>query len=452
MFADKVKGVKMKKVLFSPIGGTDPISNCRDGAMLHICRVYKPDIVYLYMSKEMLEFHKQNDRYRYCIKKLGESLEHSFQVEIIEREDLEQVQIFDSFIDEYKEILQDILEKYEECELYLNVSSGTPAMKSSLQILGVLSEGRMKTIQVSTPVKKINPHLESHEDYDVELYWECNDDNNIESFENRCRESQKKNLLDEIKRQSIIRYVKAYDYSAALTEAETLVEPLPLKAQQYLRAANHRLQLNFRGINNELGKEKKKILPVSDEKVCNIFEHVLNLQIKVRKEEYVDFIRGITPVLVDLFQIALKESGGLDYKRYVKVNRQGVEKWDVSKMETNPRLMQVFNNAFGLGYKSTPVYSSNLLPCIEEFSNNEEIKSLSKKLREFEENVRNMAAHKIVSVTRDWIKKYSNGYTPEKILSMLKEYIQLLNMGVKKEYWDSYDDMNRIIIDLIKRR
>ena len=28
----------MDRILFSPIGGTDPISNCRDGAMLHICR------------------------------------------------------------------------------------------------------------------------------------------------------------------------------------------------------------------------------------------------------------------------------------------------------------------------------------------------------------------------------------------------------------------------------
>lgn len=63
---------------------------------------------------------------------------------VIEREDLEEVQIFDSFIDEYQEILQDILMKHKGCELYLNVSSGTPAMKSSLQILGVLSEGRRR--------------------------------------------------------------------------------------------------------------------------------------------------------------------------------------------------------------------------------------------------------------------------------------------------------------------
>lgn len=223
-------------------------------------------------------------------------------------------------------------------------------------------------------------------------------------------------------------------------------------AQKYLRSAHHRTQLNFIGIDNELGKEKKKILPVSDEKVCNIFEHILNLQIKVQKEEYVDFIRGITPVLVDLFQIALKESGGLNYRQYVKINKQGVEKWDINKLETNPRLLQVFRNNFGLNFKSTPVYSSNLLPCIEEYSNNEELINLSKRLREFEENVRNMAAHKIVSVTREWIKQYSNGYTPEKILSMLKEYVQLLNMGIKENYWDSYNAMNQLIIDLIKWR
>ena len=62
-----------KTILFSPVGGTDPISqtNCRDGSMLHICRWYKPDTVYLYMSHEMLKFQEQDDRYRYCINELA---------------------------------------------------------------------------------------------------------------------------------------------------------------------------------------------------------------------------------------------------------------------------------------------------------------------------------------------------------------------------------------------
>ncbi len=155
-------------------------------------------------------------------------------------------------------------------------------------------------------------------------------------------------------------------------------------AQKYLRSAHHRTQLNFIGIDNELGKEKKKILPVSDEKVCNIFQRVLNLQIKVQKEEYVDFIRGITPVLVDLFQIALKESGGLNYRQYVKINKQGVEKWDINKLETNPRLLQVFRNNFGLNLNLHPCIFSIYYLALSEYSNNEELINLSKRLREFE--------------------------------------------------------------------
>ena len=74
----------MKKILFSPIGGTDPISNFRDGAMLHICRIYKPDIVYLYLSKEMCEFQEKDDRYRYCLEQLARkrSLPRNLQTEM----------------------------------------------------------------------------------------------------------------------------------------------------------------------------------------------------------------------------------------------------------------------------------------------------------------------------------------------------------------------------------
>ena len=49
-------------ILFTPVGGTDPISlnNYHDGSILHICRFYKPDKVILYMSKEMLDFQEKD--------------------------------------------------------------------------------------------------------------------------------------------------------------------------------------------------------------------------------------------------------------------------------------------------------------------------------------------------------------------------------------------------------
>ena len=76
-FVSMIKVLQMKKgrifmsrILFSPIGGSDPIRNFRDGSMLHICRNYLPDQVYLYLSYEMCVHHEKDDRYRYCIEKL----------------------------------------------------------------------------------------------------------------------------------------------------------------------------------------------------------------------------------------------------------------------------------------------------------------------------------------------------------------------------------------------
>jgi hypothetical protein len=39
---------------------------------VHICRKYKPEKVYLYLSQEMLAFHQQDDRYCRCLKWLQE--------------------------------------------------------------------------------------------------------------------------------------------------------------------------------------------------------------------------------------------------------------------------------------------------------------------------------------------------------------------------------------------
>ena len=40
-----------KRVLFSPIGTTDPIRDCYDGGCLHIVRHYRPQKVVLYLMQ-----------------------------------------------------------------------------------------------------------------------------------------------------------------------------------------------------------------------------------------------------------------------------------------------------------------------------------------------------------------------------------------------------------------
>ena len=176
-----------KKILFSPVGGTDPISqsNCRDGSMLHICRFEKPDTVILYLSKEMVEHEQTDHRYSYCLNKLMELQNRDFEIKMIERPDLVDVQDFDYFYNEFSEIISKIMsEDMDQSDtLILNISSGTPGMKSALGVLKTISEISCRLIQVSTPNKSQNIH--DNRGYDPELLWECNEDNNPDA-QNRC--------------------------------------------------------------------------------------------------------------------------------------------------------------------------------------------------------------------------------------------------------------------------
>ena len=130
-----------QKILFSPVGGTDPISmtNCHDGSLIHICRVYKPDRVIMYMSKEVLENQQKDDRYRYCLNRLAKMQGREMSYDMIERPELTNVHEFDFFYEEFRTIIKDIYHEMDEAdELLLNVSSGTPAMKSGLLVLQTL--------------------------------------------------------------------------------------------------------------------------------------------------------------------------------------------------------------------------------------------------------------------------------------------------------------------------
>lgn len=159
----------MAKILFSPIGGSDPIRNYHDGSMLHICRNYLPDRVVLYLSGEMYQHHVQDNRYVYCLEELGKKMSHPFEIEVIVRDELTEVQDYEYFYTEFTKCINDIVAQMDEGdELLLNVSSGTPAMKNALIILATLAEFSFQPIQVSTPLKRSNYMDENTKNYEVQ--------------------------------------------------------------------------------------------------------------------------------------------------------------------------------------------------------------------------------------------------------------------------------------------
>ncbi len=108
-------------ILFTPVGGTDPISstNCRDGSMLHICRIYKPDKVIMYMTKEMLAYQEEDNRYLYCLERLAKMQKREMEYETIERRELTKVHEFDYFYQDFRVIIEQIYEKMDDTDVLL---------------------------------------------------------------------------------------------------------------------------------------------------------------------------------------------------------------------------------------------------------------------------------------------------------------------------------------------
>lgn len=432
-----------RKILFSPIGGTDPIKYCRDGSMLHICRIYKPEIVCLYLSHEMMENHKKDNRYVESIQRLGKMINHKFEIHIIERDELINVQQYDVFYQDFRNIIHEIEDGMEkDDELLINMASGTPAMKSALLVLATLAEYRFKAMQVTSPLKRQNSDYEERKIYDVDEFWELNEDNE-EGFENRVYEVQCMNLMKLLKIDMIKKHIKAYDYPAALAVAKEIKEDITEDAYTLLEIADARVKLNRRMVDRLNSKKKYDIFRVIGGKEQKLFEYALTLQMKIAKDEYADFIRGITPIVVDLLECILKNTCGLKLEELCKKNQQGVLSWDEKKLK-NTGVMYIFEEKYRNGFKFGPVYSVHIATLIENLSKNRTINEQIKSITDVEKNVRNVAAHEIVSVTDEWFKK-NTGKTAVEIMKLIKNLFESAGIKIDNNAWNSYDDMNRMI-------
>lgn len=149
---------KQIKILFTPVGYSDPISRNRDGSMLSICRKEKPNKVYLYLSKDMVELEEKDHRFTGSIELLSQKINHKMDIELIKRADLDQAHEFDVYYPEFLEQIQRIFKENtiegNPPEVLVNVSSGTPGMKSALQFLAAMnSKGPQQIVpyQVKDP-------------------------------------------------------------------------------------------------------------------------------------------------------------------------------------------------------------------------------------------------------------------------------------------------------------
>ena len=436
-----------KVYLFSPIGNTDPIKYSRDGSMLHIARIYKPDVIYLYLSKEMVDNQKLDQRYTKTLELLGEKLNHNFDIHLIERENLIDVQDYDTFYGEFKEIIAKIESEMEaEDKLLLNMASGTPAMKSALVVLATLAEYRFHAIQVSTPMRRSNQKYEERGIGEVEENWICDEDNE-KDFENRCHEVECLNLVWMLKLNMIKKHLLAYDYHAAFEIGKELGNGISEKARILLELATERVKLNNSRMNQLLPKCGYDLIPVKESGKQKLFEYALGLNLKIKREEYVDFIRAITPISVDLFELIIKNQCKILLDDYC-YKKKGVLTWDRNKLE-NTEILHILQQKY-TNFRYDVVSSVHLNEIVQSKSNDLVLKEKAYELIEVEQKVRNVAAHEIVSVTAEWIQK-KIGKTADDIMKIIQFLCVKAGIGARKEDWNSYDEMNQKIIQELEK-
>ncbi|MBQ9609050.1 MAG: hypothetical protein IJV15_06345 [Lachnospiraceae bacterium] len=247
------------------------------------------------MSKEVLENHNNDNRYIFCLDELSKMQNRKMEYRIIKREKLENVQRFDFIYNDMLDIIRDISEKMDSDDiLYLNVSSGTPAMKSALLVINVLGEYQFKSIQVATPIKKMNEH--THDGYDVKTLWELDEDNT--NNYNRCEEIDCPALVKQKKIEIIKKHIMEYDYEAALNVAMSIKDN-DANYLKMIRLAKYRLALDFKNADIADREIDINFFPIKSGDERKYFEYMLSLTIKQKKAQLADFLRAITPLILD---------------------------------------------------------------------------------------------------------------------------------------------------------
>lgn len=442
------------KILFSPVGMTDPVSEERDsvtkelaavheGALLQICRHERPDKIYLYFSKEACELEQQDHRYLGGMELLGQALGTQFNIQVIERPELTEVHLFDEFLQDFRDILTKIRDENPDAEILVNVSSGTPAMKSTLQILASASELNLKPLQVATWSYRPNHPRECN----ISQEWEINADLSPEA-PNRVKESANTNLLYEFNRRILMKLIDTYDYHAARTVAVLLRGLIQPEFLELLDAAILRSDAKFEAA-------QKKFKACGKEELMSgcvqTAEYFLLLDIYVKKEKYTDFLRAMTPFLLEILLAAVRTQFQMDMTRSMKPNSRT---WDDRNQDLQ-NMIDLFDESsayhtYPRSYKAKQirgfVTSADLSNIIENKANPAQQRQLvndTLKLRQdVEEKIRNLAAHTMNGVSALDIQRACS-LGPMQLITLMKNYVRnYTDIPLTDEFLRSYQVMN----------
>lgn len=443
-------------ILFSAVGHSDPVSNKHDGAILHICRHYKPSKVYLIYSKEMCEIRDSDNRFEAAIDDLNKRECLDIKCEAILKPELENVHRFDDLVDIMKGELEKIHTANSGSEILLNVSSGTPAMKGAFILIANLlpASYKLKVIQVSAPERTWKAKEDDNKELSKKIFEDIKNNSDFaQDSPDRTYVESMSNIYSEIVKKDICAHVDAYDYPAAIRQLEEIYDhngKISDRVRKLLDAANLRLNgCDASKIKKLLSAdETSKVFGKIAPDLFDLSEYALWMNIKLKSNQITDFIRGLTPIC---YELPIKYLKYVLKKDILTIRWQGNNGDVFNYKKENTILykecMDILNQAFPpYGYDNKRPWSSeSLIELVRGFGADQSDIADFDDLRKYEQIVRNKIAHTIGN-TQTALS--SGNLTPEdawkKLCHLLCRIFNMDEQGLKC-YLESYDKMNEII-------
>lgn len=397
------------KILFTTAGDTDPVRGYHDGGMLHILRHYAPvGRVFVFLTKEMEDKEAESGCYTKGIQKVAPQCK----IEFI-RSGITEPHIYERLT-----VLQDVFREkygqYPDEEWLLNLSSGTPQMKSVMSLIG-LDYPQVKAIQVFSPEKGSN---------------------------NKSHPEETPGLVEN------------YEYEGALQLLRQNRHLFSDISEKLLRHAVCRRNLMWKDANKIISSYKGSPL-IS--KAGDFEEFFRVMELRQRKKQLSEFIIKISPILKELGEMYLKNIPGFDInlcgqkrRDIFRINRDQMEK-------SYPGMLSFIEKEMGNTLKSGPLYYNIMVYMCEYFREYEhkndkkhnQLTDIFLRLRNVEEKVRNLVAHEITNINEEKIENFTAGNVGKGLKS--KDILRLLHEAVKivrgqDILWD-YDELNNFIID-----
>lgn len=242
--------------------------------------------------------------------------------------------------------------------------------------------------------------------------------------------------------------VDSYDYHAALVLSRKLEGQIPEIVPFLLEAADMRSDGRFADANQMFRKCSLEGIMTGQQSVV---EYYLLLDLYIKEERYIDFLRAVKPFLLEIMIAAIRKEFNMDITRYMIY---GSRRWDENKLVLE-QMTGKFNETFAYHTKPKPckaggyVTTAHLSNLMENLSVQRQHAGLildTMKLRlNCEERVKTLAFYNMQGVTAQDIEKTCACRPEDLLLSILNYLRNHTDFTVTDEMLNSYQQMNEMI-------